>query len=71
MRTKKIKKLALGKNTIVDLNLMYMDSVYGGGTITCVSCPCTPPPTLVRTYCFTDCATNCPECPPDPSVGIC
>lgn len=61
MKTKKIKKLTLGKNTIVNLNARLMGDVMGGGvtdTCTCTTCP--PAPSAP----FTKCATNCPECPP-------
>ena len=46
------KKLVLKKNTIANLDNKGMASVYGGEE-----------DTYVKTVCFTDCATNCFQCP--------
>jgi len=58
------KKLTLQKRTVTNLGTDQMHKVYGGSIPNC------PPPTLDQA-CFTLKFTNCPECPPLVSVGIC
>lgn len=66
MKTKRIKGLSLGKNTIANLDAQLLGNLKGGGTYTCIIPSCTCPST--PTVCLTLCKTNCPECPPDPSA---
>jgi len=52
MKAKKInKKLVLNKNTISNLDNHGMNMVYGGVE------------TFVKTVCFTECVTDCFQCP--------
>lgn len=64
MKTKKIKKLALRRNTIANLNGRVMGNIKGGAiTDDCIT---------TDTICRTNCVTGCPQCSlPPMTYGAC